>query len=125
MKFVFNFQVFAILFIGIVCLTGCVSKSDAYIYSSSLIIPRSYKSIPMFECAWCHKTKNLNRHHVIPQSIDKKLKNNPDNIVILCRDCHFVLGHRCNWRKFNPDVMEIVSNYTNSIMSASYFEDEN
>lgn len=76
----------------------------------------------MTECSWCHRVKNLNRHHIVPQSANRSLRDEPTNIVILCRDCHFVLGHRCNWKQFNPDVMTIVNTYTNVIISKVYNE---
>lgn len=95
------------------------TEADAYIYIPDGI-RANYTDIDMFECAWCHRKKNLNRHHIIPKSANPALKNEFSNIVVLCRDCHFVLGHRCNWKKFNPDVMIIVETYTNSIVSADY-----
>ncbi len=76
----------------------------------------SYKSVPLVECAWCHKTgklSGLNRHHIIPQSVNTNTINVPTNIVVLCRNCHFVLGHKCRWTTYNPDVMIIITTYTN------------
>ena len=100
--------------------TGC---NDVYIYGVPANARFSYMDIPMYECSWCHRTKNLNRHHLVPQSADIRLKDDANNIVVLCRDCHFVLGHRCNWKQFNPDVMEIVNTYTNIIKSKIYNEE--
>ena len=96
---------------------------DAFIYVPDGVrtIP-NYTNIKMFRCEWCHREKHLNRHHIIPQSANPALKNEYSNIVVLCRDCHFVLGHKCNWKKFNPDVMTIVETYTNIVVSADYFE---
>ena len=97
------------------------NSSDAYVYvSESVRAAPKYTDIKMFDCSWCHRTKNLNRHHIIPQSADPSLKNDYTNIIILCRDCHFVLGHKCNWKKFNPDVKEIIETYTNVIVSSEY-----
>lgn len=98
---------------------------DAYVYVSGNLSRASYRDVKMFDCSWCHRTNNLNRHHIIPQSADISLKDVTNNIVVLCRDCHFVLGHRCNWKRFNPDVMEIVGKYTNVVVSASYAEQSN
>ena len=80
-----------------------------------LLCAWSYKSLPMHECAWCYKTKWLNRHHIIPQSFAPELRDVRENLVVLCRRCHFVLGHRGNWRQYNPDVMEILEIYTNTV----------
>lgn len=89
--------------------------SDAYYYGDTATIQSSYKSIRMFECSWCHRTKNLNRHHVMQQKYYPELRDDPTNIIVLCRDCHFVLGHRCDWKTYNPDVVEICNTYTNRI----------
>ena len=89
--------------------------SDAYYYGDTAAIQSSYKSIRMFECSWCHRTKNLNRHHVMQQKYYPELRDDPTNIIVLCRDCHFVLGHRCDWKTYNPDVVEICNTYTNRI----------
>lgn len=94
--------------------------SDAYYYGNTVSMQSSYKDVPMFECSWCHRTKKLNRHHIIPQSADISKKDDFDNIIVLCRDCHFVLGHRCDWKHFNPDVVEICSIYTNHLISSEY-----
>lgn len=71
----------------------------------------SYRSVPMRECAWCHRSHFvwLNRHHLIPQSQAPELANVETNIVVLCRTCHFVLGHRCDWRRSNPSLAELLA----------------
>lgn len=74
-----------------------------------------YQDLPMEECAWCHRASHLNRHHLIPKSYAPELKNVKTNLVVLCRDCHFVLAHRCNWKTYNPDLSEILVVYTNQI----------
>lgn len=79
----------------------------------------NYQQLPMRECSWCHRTVNLNRHHVIPQAANPALRDVPDNLVVLCRDCHFVLGHRCDWKQYNPDVMYICTHFTNCVRSAT------
>lgn len=72
-----------------------------------------YQDLPMVECAWCHRTKGLNRCHIQPQHAFPALANTPSNLVVLCRDCHFVLQHRCNWKTYVPEVMDIITKYTN------------
>lgn len=98
-------------------------SSDAYEYvpDNTRAAPK-YTDVKMFECSWCHRTKNLNRHHIIPQSANPALKDDYSNIIVLCRDCHFVLGHRCNWKKFNPDVVFICEHFTNTYVSADYLK---
>jgi hypothetical protein len=65
-------------------------------------------------CAWCRTTKNLNVHHITPQSVAPELANVPANFIVLCRSCHFCVGHRGNWRTYNPDVAVICVTYTNA-----------
>ena len=96
-------------------LTGCASSRDVYVYGIPEGARFSYTDIPMVECSWCHRVNNLNRHHIVPKSVDPSKRNDPHNIVVLCRECHFVLGHRCNWKHYNPDVLEMVNTYTNTL----------
>ena len=74
-----------------------------------------YQDMPMTQCAWCHRTTCLNRHHSKAQSFEPQLRDVQTNIVVLCRDCHFVLGHRCDWRQYNPDILEIIRAFTNVV----------
>ena len=98
------------------------SKNEAYIYvpAGQRAVFR-YKDMKMYDCSWCHRTNSLNRHHIVPQAASPEMRDVPTNLIVLCRDCHFVLGHRCNWRQFNPDVSEIVNTYTNCIKSSEYY----
>lgn len=77
-----------------------------------------YQQLRMEKCAWCGRTVDMNRHHVIPQAANPALRDVRENLVVLCRDCHFVLGHRCNWKQYNPDVLYICTRYTNCVKSA-------
>ena len=61
-----------------------------------LLCAWSWHSAPMVECAWCKRTDRLNRCHILPQESHPEAANLPENIVILCRDCHLVLQHRCS-----------------------------
>ena len=84
--------------------TGDVASAEWY-----------YGDMPMYKCAWCGRTVNLNRHHIIPQATAPEMRDVYTNLIVLCRDCHFVLGHRCNWKKYNPDVLSMVTIYTNCL----------
>lgn len=77
-----------------------------------------YQQLRMTKCAWCRRDVKLNRHHVIPQSANPALRDVRSNLIVLCRDCHFVLGHRCDWKQYNPDVMFICTWFTNCVRSA-------
>lgn len=78
----------------------------------------NYQQLPMRECRWCGRTVNLNRHHAVPQAANPALRDVRENLIVLCRDCHFVLGHRCDWKRYNPDVMYIATHFTNCVKSA-------
>ena len=88
-------------------------KSDAYIYvpDGTAMAAWQYKQLPMHECRFCGSHVNLNRHHVISQLACPERKNDPDNLIVLCRSCHQVVGHKNNWKKFNPYVAEICEKY--------------
>lgn len=73
-----------------------------------------YQDLPMKECAWCHRTGiliGLNRHHVVPQSVDPARRDDPTVLVVLCRRDHAALGHPTGWNEYNPDVREIIEKY--------------
>lgn len=76
-----------------------------------------YTDTPMIECAWCHDTHDLQRHHPKPQNAFPWLANDPTNnpVIVFCRRCHLVLAHRGNFHTYNPDILEIVTKYTNSL----------
>ena len=53
--------------------------------------------VPVIKCEWCGSAKDLNVHHIIPQHIRPDLSHDKANMIVLCRPCHFTIGHRCNW----------------------------
>ena len=55
-------------------------------------------------CACCGSNDNLNVHHITPFHIDPALELDPNNLISLCRNCHFRIGHKNNWKNSNPDV---------------------
>ena len=73
----------------------------------------SYHDLPVKECAWCSRKTKLERHHIIPQSVSPELRDVVTNLVVLCKDCHFVLGHKCSYHTYTPDLMTILSTHTN------------
>lgn len=77
-----------------------------------------YRQLKMDSCRWCGRRVDLNRHHIVPQVANPALRDAPENLIVLCRDCHFVLGHRCDWTRYNPDVRYICATFTNCVRSA-------
>ena len=76
-----------------------------------------YTDVLLTKCAWCQESdpKVLNRHHILMQELFPSLIDDLDNIIVLCDDCHFVLGHRRNTKQCVPDVKEICDRYTNTL----------
>ena len=61
------------------------------------------------ECAVCRKRgwlKSNEAHHIIPFSIDKTKELNEENLIILCRQDHYFMGHYNSWRSYNKDVKQ-------------------
>lgn len=77
-----------------------------------------YTDLPMLECAWCHRkaslTVRLERHHELPQCRFPELRNDPNNLIVLCHADHIAIGHRHNTKTYNPDVGVIVECYQRS-----------
>ena len=59
------------------------------------------------ECSICGYTKHLEAHHIVPVHIDPDLACDQDNLITLCRSCHFTFGHFHNFRKYwNKHIVE-------------------
>ena len=55
-------------------------------------------------CEACGSKDSLNVHHIIPFHERPDLELDLTNLITLCRDHHFSLGHFRNWSKSNPNV---------------------
>lgn len=96
------------------------ADGDAYVLTTQEAATAlwQYRQRRMDSCGWCGRRVNLNRHHIVPQAANPALRDAPENLIVLCRDCHFVLGHRCDWKRYNPDVRYICATFTNCVRSA-------
>jgi hypothetical protein len=65
------------------------------------------------KCEACETTLGLNVHHVKPFHLYPELELDPKNLITLCRDHHFSIGHdpdgpwapaKPSWTKENPNV---------------------
>jgi len=58
-------------------------------------------------CVVCESRNKLEVHHIIPFHVDPSLELNSNNLMVLCENkkyginCHLLVGHRGNYRKFN------------------------
>lgn len=55
-------------------------------------------------CEACGSPDHGNIHHVVPFHNDPSKECDPANLIRLCRDCHFEIGHHRNWKDSNPNV---------------------
>jgi hypothetical protein len=65
-------------------------------------------------CAICGWKKKLEGHHVKPRHLYPELTLIWENVVILCRDCHFHIAHWNNYKDYNPEI-ETIANMTTII----------
>ena len=66
-------------------------------------------------CVACGGTTHLEAHHIIPFHVDSSKELDPTNLITLCRhpshDDHFIWGHFCDFKAWNPNVREDASEY--------------
>jgi hypothetical protein len=65
-------------------------------------------------CAACGTVENLNVHHILPFHEHPELELDQNNLITLCREHHFRIGHdpdgpgpkKPNWKASNPKVRQ-------------------
>lgn len=57
-------------------------------------------------CQCCNRTVSLEVHHIRPVHADGG-ELDEANLITLCRDCHFCVGHGCDWMAWRPEVKEL------------------
>jgi 5-methylcytosine-specific restriction endonuclease McrA len=61
-------------------------------------------------CSVCRSKKNLSVHHIKSFHENPHLELDPENLITLCENknlnCHFVFGHKMNWRNINEKLMD-------------------
>lgn len=84
-------------------------KPTAYVYIPEGVAMAQfrYQDIPLHACDWCGKSLSVHRHHCIAWCASPELKDDPNNIVMLCgNSCHKVIGHGNNYHRFNANIKE-------------------
>lgn len=82
------------------------------------------KKHPLCEVCWSHKKVEV--HHIIPFHVDPSLELEEHNLVTLCENkkygvnCHLLVGHLGNYRKYNESVMTDAYLWNNKIMSGMF-----
>jgi 5-methylcytosine-specific restriction protein A len=59
------------------------------------------------KCAACGSTTLLQVHHMQPFHLKPELELDPKNFIALCmskNECHLLLGHGDNFKKYNPYI---------------------
>ena len=47
-----------------------------------------------YECQKCNSKENLHCHHINPVKTHPQLALDPTNGIVLCKDCHYKIGHK-------------------------------
>ncbi len=59
-------------------------------------------------CQCCGRDKELEVHHILPVHA-----GGPEladwNLITFCRDCHFVVGHACDWKAWREDCRDMAA----------------
>ena len=83
-------------------LLGGISRSSKWTTIRKMYL----KQFPT--CAVCGGKGKLLRqnevHHCIPFSVDKSKELDTMNMIVLCRDHHFFVGHLMDWKSFNENI---------------------
>ena len=65
------------------------------------------------KCAACGSDVLLQVHHMQPLHLKPELELDPKNFIVLCmgkNECHLLLGHGDNFKKYNPYIAADVMN---------------
>ena len=76
-------------------------------------------------CAACGGCTGLEVHHIIPVHVDPEHECDDANLISLCTDgpghmnCHLVIGHCGNWKKWNRSVVADAARFLKMLREAS------
>lgn len=60
-----------------------------------------------YKCRLCDTHFNLNEHHIVYKSEDRKLINEPTNLIVLCTKCHALV--HSNKHYWQPILKEMIN----------------
>lgn len=60
-----------------------------------------------YKCRLCGTTFNLQEHHIIYKSENRKLINEPTNLIVLCARCHSIV--HSNKHYWQPILKEMIN----------------
>lgn len=53
-------------------------------------------------CSCCGRTSELQVHHLEPFHLAPERELDPTNLIVVCRWCHWLVCHLCDWKAYNP-----------------------
>lgn len=66
-------------------------------------------------CRACNGVEKLQVHHIKPFHLFPELELVDHNLITLCehpdKECHLILGHHGNFKKYNPSVLTDIKKY--------------
>jgi 5-methylcytosine-specific restriction endonuclease McrA len=71
-------------------------------------------------CAACGSTSLLQVHHMQPFHLHPELELDQRNLIVLCmgkNECHLLLGHGDNFKKYNPYIAADARNLSSGSVS--------
>lgn len=68
-------------------------------------------------CEATGSTDDLEVHHIIPFHEDPALELSEANLIVLNRPAHFIVGHLCSWRSWNPNIRKDAANLLKKIQA--------
>ena len=54
-----------------------------------------------YMCQLCHSKENVHAHHIKSYKLNIMLANDVENMITLCKDCHFKIVHKQDGCGFN------------------------
>lgn len=64
--------------------------------------------IPLTPCARCGTTNGIEVHHIYPQHLWPERVHDTNNMICLCRNCHFRFAHRYNWTNAVTNLVRMI-----------------
>ena len=71
-------------------------------------------------CQACGSITNLQVHHIQPFHLKPELELESKNLIVLCmgkNECHLLLGHGDNFKKYNPYIVADTKNIRSGSIS--------
>jgi len=59
------------------------------------------------QCAVCGYEKKIELHHIEPRHLFPEKALEEKNMIPLCKDCHFHIGHWNNFKEYNKNIIKI------------------